>query len=75
MHLAAERNNLEILHFLLFQEEIQVNADAFIGCQKLTGLSNPPGVTTIGKHAFRDCLSLTEVEFPSTVETLVIWPS
>lgn len=50
------------------QYEVKHIADkAFAGCEEITAVSVPEGVTTIGSHAFYDCKSLREVFIPSTL--------
>lgn len=50
-----------------------IQNNAFNGCTVLTGMNNKPvfkfpeGLTDIGFNAFRDCILLREVDFPSTL--------
>lgn len=43
---------------------------AFSGCNELTSLSLPSGITFIGNHAFQDCWGLTSFVIPSKVTTI-----
>eukprot|EP00980_Cylindrotheca_fusiformis_P021856 scaffold8695_cov103-Cylindrotheca_fusiformis.AAC.1 len=44
-----------------------IDDSAFQGCTRLEGLGLNEGLERIGKDAFEECVSLTEVNFPSTV--------
>ena len=49
---------------------IQVTAtadDAFHGCEDLTSITIPDGVTIIGENAFYDCSNLTSITIPDSV--------
>lgn len=43
---------------------------AFEGCNKLTGITLPNGVTVIGGYAFYDCSSLTDIVVPDSVASI-----
>ena len=43
---------------------------AFEGCRRLTGLSLPSGITSIGVSAFEDCSGLTDLSVPSGVTSI-----
>ena len=42
----------------------------FAGCEKLTKIVIPEGVTVIPTYAFQDCTNLREIEFPETLKTI-----
>ena len=44
-----------------------IRSTAFLGCNLLTSVAIPAGVTEIGMDAFRDCTNLEYVELPSGV--------
>lgn len=44
--------------------------DAFYGCEEITQVVIPEGVTTIGSRAFYGCTSLQQVVIPSTIQTI-----
>ncbi|MBE6293237.1 MAG: leucine-rich repeat domain-containing protein [Bacteroidales bacterium] len=43
---------------------VGINAKAFSGADKLTGITMPTGISTIGDFAFEGCTSLEKVIFP-----------
>lgn len=47
-----------------------ITADAFKGCEYITEIIIPDGVTLIGDNAFDYCTSLKKVNIPSTVERI-----
>ena len=49
---------------------IGISGDAFSGCNRLTEITIPEGVTSIGPHAFNRCTSLTRVTIPSSVSSI-----
>lgn len=45
-----------------------ISEGMFYGCSALKGLTNlPEGIKTIGKNAFKDCTSFSEINIPATV--------
>jgi len=44
--------------------------EAFSGCMKLTTVTIPASVTSIGDRAFRECRSLTSVTIPASVTSI-----
>lgn len=45
-----------------------ISEGLFYGCSSLKGLTNlPEGIKTIGKNAFKDCTSFSEITLPATV--------
>lgn len=44
---------------------VGIGKDAFLHCEKLTGIVAPNTVTDIGDGAFDSCSGLTEVSFPN----------
>ena len=53
-----KRNKLEVL---------SIGEKAFSGCENLTSITIPDGVTKIGGSAFSDCNCLTSVTIPNSV--------
>jgi len=47
-----------------------IAAEAFKGCNELTGLDLPDHVETIGKQAFRDCQKLYALLMPATLQEI-----
>jgi len=47
-----------------------IRYDAFDGCTKLTSISIPNSVTSIGNYAFSHCTSLTSITIPGSVTSL-----
>ena len=48
----------------------QIAANAFKGKQKITSITVPDSVTSIGNYAFYDCISLTELNLGKGVKTI-----
>lgn len=48
----------------------KIGDDQFSGCNKLTSIVIPDGVTKIGSFAFSSCLELSDITIPSTVTTI-----
>lgn len=44
-----------------------IGSAAFSGCNKITSITIPEGVTTIGSRAFENCTSLATVNIPRTL--------
>lgn len=51
----------------------RIEAMAFYRCDKLTAVSLPAGLKTLGEKAFGDCWKLKEVVFPDTLEHIEAW--
>lgn len=49
------------------------NSGAFYGCENLTRVTFPEGLTAIGQNCFRNCAKLESIELPSSVRTLDIY--
>lgn len=47
-----------------------IYADAFLGCDGLTSVTLPQGITVIGEEAFKGCTALTAIRIPSTVTSI-----
>ena len=47
-----------------------ISANAFIGCQELTGVAIPNSVERIGEDAFSYCSAITDVTFGSGLKTI-----
>ena len=56
-----------ITHAELHPDTKEIADSVFDGCEKLTSVSIPEGVQTIGYNAFRNCVKLTSIALPSTV--------
>lgn len=48
-------------------------AYAFFGCDSLTSVEFPDGMSEIGDHAFDRCTSLTNIEFPDGMSKIGNW--
>ena len=51
-------------------DTIAIAESAFFGCENLTGITIPSGVTEIGISAFRECTGLISVTIPSSVTSI-----
>ena len=67
LHAAAEKDNQEILSFLLSQENVIIPRDCFKDCTKLSKLRIPGDAVSIEDSSFANCESLEEVFIPLTV--------
>ena len=47
-----------------------ISYSAFYGCNKMTSLAIPNGVTYIGMYAFHACSGLTSITIPSSLNTI-----
>lgn len=47
-----------------------IYTDAFLGCDGLTSITLPEGITVIGEEAFKGCSALTAITLPSTVTSI-----
>lgn len=47
-----------------------IGKSAFVGCEKLKGVTIPKSVTSIGEDAFGQCRSLTEIAIPSSITSI-----
>ena len=48
-----------------------IDTEAFYQVSKLKDITLPEGLVTIGKRAFKDCTSLTNPKFPSTLKEIL----
>ena len=48
----------------------EISYGAFGGCESLTSITIPNGVTRIGEYAFESCYSLTSITIPSSVKSI-----
>ncbi len=48
----------------------EIDDHAFLGCQKLTGVTIPDSIATIGESAFQGCAELAEVTIPDGVKKI-----
>ena len=55
-------------HFILPEDVSIIEDEAFTGCNNMASLTIPIGVTTIGRNAFVECSSLTDVYYDGTLE-------
>ncbi len=65
---AFEHSGLIVFEVSLGVESIP--PEAFRGCKKLTDITLPQGLTSIGSCAFEACSALTVIDIPSTVENI-----
>ena len=49
---------------------VSIGDNAFYGCNSLTSITLPEGVTSIGSHAFSGCSSLTSITLPEGVTSI-----
>ena len=49
---------------------ITIAAEAFYGCEGLTGITIPDGVKTIGDRAFEYCRALADISIPDSVTSI-----
>ena len=49
---------------------VEIGREAFLNCSKLTGVTIPSGVNTIGWYAFSGCTGLTTLSIPDSVTTI-----
>ena len=52
------------------REQNAFNSGTFNGCDSLTSIEIPSGVTTIGENAFNECTSLSSITIPNTVTSM-----
>ena len=52
------------------REQNAFNSGTFNGCDSLTSIEIPSGVTTIGNSAFNECTSLSSITIPNTVTSI-----
>lgn len=64
---SGSATNLTIPSKLNGMKITQIDFNAFSGNKKLTKVTIPDTVTTIGNSAFEDCTSLASVDIPSSV--------
>lgn len=67
------QSNLKKITFAKPKTELIIRANVFQGCKKLTSITFPEGVTSIGESALEDCDNLTTVVFPSTLAAIPTW--
>ena len=48
----------------------RIASSAFEGCNKITKITIPNGITSIGDHAFANCTSLADIEIPKSVVSI-----
>ena len=49
---------------------IKIPENLFNGCEKLSSITIPDGVTTLGSYIFANCKALTELNIPEGIETV-----
>ena len=54
-------------------DEVEIIPDGFVSGSKITSITIPNSVTTIGDWAFYGCSSLTNVNIPNSVTTIGDW--
>lgn len=60
---AANKNNQEILTFLMNQEQFEIEEKCFDNCKNLKQITIPSSVKLIGNNAFSGCSSLARITF------------
>jgi len=58
------------LRKVIFEDRTDIPSYALQGCNQITEVVIPDGVTTIGRWAFRNCTSLTSMDIPQTVKNI-----
>lgn len=66
----CENTNLTSITFAAGSALTSIGMNAFAGCEKLTSVSIPTGVTNIGNGAFTSCSNLTSVSIPVSVKSI-----
>lgn len=65
---------LVVLPEIDFEEQtysvLSIAANALSGSKRLTRITLPEGLQTLGKQAFRDCQSLKDIELPASITTI-----
>lgn len=49
---------------------LSISQYAFYGCNNLSSITIPEGITSIGEHAFSGCSSLTSISLPESITTI-----
>ena len=69
-HNAANNNNYKLVELLLNRLKIDITPNMFDYCSKLTQITIPSSVQSIGKYAFYYCLNLKHIDLPSSLKSI-----
>ena len=67
---AFAESEIQSITFLGSATALDASTYLFEGCTKLTSVTLPDGLTTIGNYMFQGCTNLTQLNIPSTVTTI-----
>ncbi|KAK8839221.1 hypothetical protein M9Y10_032150 [Tritrichomonas musculus] len=70
LHDAANRNNIDVVNFLLMKMKCEIIPYMFKQCHKLTMIKIPESATEIGFYAFDGCSSLRKISLPSSLTSI-----
>ena len=70
LYYAVESDNLDILNLLLSNPKTEISDICFMNSQKLTKITIPSFIKSIGSSSFFKCSNLCEITIPSSVNTI-----
>lgn len=62
----ADDNDIDVVYYLLCEQK-NIKDSYFKACSKVTKMTIPPTIKTIGNYVFNDCISLKYISIPSSV--------
>ena len=65
-----ELTNKNFTTYTIHEDTKHIAYGVFSGCERLTNITMPNGVTSIGDQAFSDCSNLTSVTIPDSVTSI-----